>query len=106
MAKRKIKFKLDINGLDEVMKSEGMQEKLKVAGEAVVEAAMYGTHGKQFAEATGTEVEHGLFGSSVHLGDYTALANVYPIDATAILLGDNSLLRALGAAGLSLSKRG
>ena len=70
------------------MKSAEMQEILQQAGDAV-------------AAAAGEDYD-----ASVHVADYTAIANVYPTTAKAAaeVYENNSLLKALGAAGLPTEK--
>ena len=57
---KKVRFELNLPGLNEVMKSDGMQSALQAAGNAVAKAA-----GKDYA-------------ARVHTANYVAIANVYP----------------------------
>ena len=84
----KVEFKLDINGLRELMKGPEMQAVLQEAGETV-------------ASIAGDD-----YGSRVHVADYTAIANVYPDskEAAKEVHENNSLLKALGASGLKMGK--
>ena len=87
MSKRVI-FKLDIEGLNELMKSDEMQAHLEKAGEAVAKTAGTG------------------YASSVHVADYTAIANVWPDtpEAARDNYENNTLLKALTASGLRNKK--
>ena len=84
----KVEFKLDINGLRELMKGPEMQAVLQEAGEAV-------------ASGAGDD-----YGSRVHVADYTAIANVYPDSKEAAKdnYENNTLVKALGSSGLSMRK--
>lgn len=84
----KTKFELNLPGLNEVMKSGGMQAQLQAAGQAVAGAA------------------DGNYGVRVHEASFVAIANVYPDDAKTARKNyeSNELLKAIGAAGLSMSK--
>ncbi len=84
----KIKFELNLPGLNQLMKSAGMQAHLQAAGEAVAGVAQ------------------GNYGVRVHEASFVAIANVYPEDAESARRNseDNELLKALGAAGLPMSK--
>ena len=90
MSSKVVKFKLNMSGLNELMKSGEMQSHLAQAGSAVASAAGEG------------------YGSRVHLADYVAIANVYPDSAEAAQdnYENNSLLKAIGAAGLHSQKGG
>ena len=57
---KKVRFELDIKGLNELMKSSGMQAALQSAGNALAQSA-----GREYA-------------SSVHTASFVAIANVYP----------------------------
>ena len=79
----KVKFELDIRGLNELMKSPEMksildQEGAKVAGRAS------GMSGEQFGHRT-------------HVADYVAITNVYPDSKEAARdnYNNNTLLKAL-----------
>ena len=79
-------FELDLNGLNEIMKSSEMQSALSGAGSAVVNAA------------------GGDYAMRVHLGSFTAICNVYPDSKAAAKENNqnNTLVKALGAAGLQM----
>ena len=82
----KVDFKLNINGLRELMKSSAMQSQLEAAGQAVASAA-----GRDY-------------GTRVHTASYVAICNVYP-DSKASAeenYEENTLLKGLGASGLSM----
>ena len=82
----KVKFELNLAGLNEVMSSPGMQAQLQAAGEAVAGAA------------------NGNYGVRVHTAEYVAIANVYPDDQESAKKNyeDNELLKAVGAVGLRM----
>ena len=84
----KVEFELDINGLRELMKGPEMQGALEDAGNAVASAA------------------GGDYGVRVHVASYVAIANVYPDSKEAAKdnYENNTLLKALGSAGLSMRK--
>ena len=84
----KVEFKLDINGLRELMKGPEMQAVLQEAGEAVASGA------------------GGDYGTRVHVADYVAIANVFPESKEAAKdnYENNTLLKALGSAGLKMGK--
>ena len=75
----KVKFKLNLKGLNELMKSEEMQSILEEKGKRVANNA-----GKEYA-------------SRVHLASFVAIANVYPDskDAAKDNYKNNTLLKAL-----------
>lgn len=83
-----VDFKLDINGLRELMKSAEMQTVLNEAGRAV-------------AHNAGSE-----YGTRVHTASFVSIANVYPESKKAAreVYKNNVLLKALGAAGLRMGK--
>ena len=83
-----VKFKLNLPGLNELMKSSEMQSALLEAGNAVASAA-----GSDYA-------------AEVHTANYIAISNVYPDSKAAASenFKDNTLLKAIGAAGLSMVK--
>ena len=101
--KYNVDFKFDIKGLNALMKSDEMQEHLQEAAEAVAEASTYGKYGKMINEAIGAEVEHGLYGASVHVADFVAIAHVYPLDSVAALMA-NDMLRGISVVGLPMKK--
>lgn len=84
----KARFELNLRGLNEVMKSGGMQAHLQSAGEATAGMA------------------DGNYGVRVHTADFTAIANVYPEDVESYRknMESNELLKAAGAVGLRMSK--
>lgn len=87
MAKR-VRFKLNLPGLNELMKSQEMQDVLLEAGKAV-------------AQAAGSD-----YGAEVHKASYIAISNVYPDSKRAAHenFKDNSLLKAIGTVGLKQTK--
>lgn len=84
----KVDFKLNLAGLNELMKSPEMQSALQQAGSAV-------------AGSAGVD-----YGVRVHQASFVAIANVYPDskEAAADNYKNNSLLKALGSVGLSMKK--
>lgn len=76
----KVKFKLDINGLRQLMKSAEMQSCLD-------------EYGAEVAGRVGDD-----YGHRVHVADYVAICNVYPDSAEAAKANyeDNTLLTAIG----------
>lgn len=84
----KIKFELNLRGLNELMKSGEMQSCLQKAGSAVAHSA------------------GGEYGTRVHQASFVAICNVYPDSKKAAKdnYENNTLLKALGSAGLSTSK--
>ena len=82
------KFELNLSGLNELMKSPEMQSALSEAGVAVANAA-----GAEYAQR-------------VHVANFVAIANVYPDSKEAAKENyeTNSLLKAIGSVGLSMSK--
>ena len=85
---KKVEFELDINGLRELMKGPEMQAALQEAGDAVASGA------------------GGDYGTRVHVADYVAIANVFPESKEAAKdnYENNTLLKALGSAGLNMGK--
>ena len=85
---KKVEFELDINGLRELMKGPEMQAVLQEAGDAVASGA------------------GGDYGVRVHVADYVAIANVFPESKEAAKdnYENNTLLKALGSAGLKMGK--
>lgn len=85
---KKVEFELDINGLRELMKGPEMQAVLQEAGDAVASGA------------------GGDYGVRVHVADYVAIANVFPESKEAAKdnYENNTLLKALGSAGLNMGK--
>ncbi len=90
---KKVGFKLNLQGLNELMKSKEMQNALEEAGAAVVNAANEGA---------------AVYGHRTHLGDFTAICNVYPDNKEAAYKNyqQNTLLKAVSAAGLPMAKKG
>ena len=84
----KVRFELNLPGLNAVMKSDGIQAQLQEAGEAVAGAA------------------DGNYNTATHMLNYFAQVNVYPADRESAIKNsrNNELLKALGAAGLPMSK--
>lgn len=84
----KVEFELNLSGLNELMKSPEMQSALDEAGAAV-------------AQAAGAEYAH-----RVHTASFVSIANVYPDSKEAAKENyeTNSLLKAIGSVGLSMSK--
>ena len=79
-------FELNLPGLNELMKSAEMQAVLTQAGNAVASAA------------------GGDYGVRTHVASFFAIANVYPNSAKAAKdnFENNTLVKSLGAAGLSM----
>ena len=79
-------FKLNLPGLNELMKSPEMQSHLARAGEAV-------------ANAAGSDYDH-----KTYKLNFVAVENVYPNSRKAAHdnYENNTLLKALGSAGLSM----
>ena len=86
----KFHFELNLPGLNELMMSGEMQAILEAAGENVASAA------------------GGDYGVRVHVASFVAIANVYPDSKEAAKdnYEHNTLLKALGSAGLSETKGG
>lgn len=87
---KKVRFELDIKGLNELMKSSEMQSALKSAGNALAQSA-----GREYA-------------SSVHTASFVAIANVYPNSKEAAKdnYENNTLIKSIRGAGLSTKKGG
>ena len=81
-----VRFVLDIHGLNDLMKSEWMQNEINEVAEQVVGR---GT-------SNGTDLEY-----RTHLGSFTAITNVFPAteEAAKKNLDDNSLAVALYGGG-------
>ena len=81
-----VEFKLNLPGLNELMKSSAMQAHLAQAGRAV-------------ASAAGEDYD-----CSTYVLNYVAIENIYPTSAKAAIdnSNNNTLLKALGSAGLSM----
>lgn len=86
---KKVFFKLDINGLRELMKSSEMQAALDEAGAAVASAAGEG------------------YGYRTHVANYVAITNVFPEtkEAAHDNYESNALEKALGSTGLPRTKK-
>lgn len=84
----KPEFKLDVAGLNELMKSAPMQAHLTQAGNAVASAA------------------GGEYGVRTHTASFVAIANVFPESKQAAkdTYEKNTLVKALRAAGLRMQK--
>lgn len=85
---KKVRFELNLKGLNELMKSEEMQDVLLNAGQEVASAAGEG------------------FEAEVHQADYVAISNVYPTthEARKENLENNTLLKVVGSVGLPTHK--
>lgn len=85
---KKVRFELNLPGLNELMKSSETQSALQSAGNAVAKAA-----GRDY-------------GVNVHTANWVAIANVYPNskDAAKENAENNTLLKGLSGAGLSMKK--
>lgn len=85
---RSVDFELNIDGLRELMQSDGMRSSLEEAGQAVAAAAGIG------------------YGTRLHEGSYVAICNVFPDSEEAAKdnYENNTLLKAVGASGLPQSK--
>lgn len=83
-----VRFELNIKGLNEVMKSPGMQQQLQQAARQVCESAGSG------------------YGSDVKIASYEAIAKIYPKSGKAGKDNseNNTLLRTLQAVGLPMTK--
>ena len=90
---KKIDFKLDINGLRELMKSGEMQTVLKEAGEEVAHIASNMSDGEPY-------------GVRPRVATWVAIANIYPDSETAQKMNSdmNIALKALTSSGLPLEK--
>lgn len=88
----KVKIVTNPEGIEQLFKSQEMQDYLKEVGDKVVAAA---------DEATG--LKHGR---RVHLADHTAICNVYANSRAARLenLEHNTLIKAVNRVGLPTSK--
>lgn len=84
----RVKFQLNLPGLNELMKSGEMQSILSDAGRAVARAA-----GSDYGERT-------------HVASFVAISNVFPTSkkAAADNYKNNTLVKALGSAGLKMTK--
>ena len=84
----KVKIKLNLPGINAIMKGDGIQGVLKAAGDSVASNA-----GDEYA-------------ASINVGHYIAFCNVYPDSAKAANdnFRNNSLLKALSSSGLKMTK--
>ena len=89
----KVEIKLNLAGVNEMMKSPEIQSAVQAAGEAVAAAASGMAHGEPFEAQT-------------HLANWIAVTNVWPASrkAAQVNFDENVLLKALGSAGLPMSK--
>lgn len=82
-----VRFELDITGLQQLMKSDGMQNALENAAQAVKRQA------------------GGGYGTNTHVASFVAISNVYPITKRAQRSAmNNALLKAASAVGLRMEK--
>ena len=83
-----VKFELNLKGLNDLMKSDGMQGYLQDAAAQVANNAGHG------------------YGYDVKIASYEAIAKIYPHSAGAAKanLKRNTLLKSLQAVGLPLTK--
>ena len=89
---KKIEFKLNIEGLRELMKSPEMGAVISEATDTVLNAAVgMGADG---------------YSSLVKTADYVTLGKVFPTDAASAKdnYENNTLVKALGSAGLKMGK--
>ena len=86
----KVEIKLNLPGINNVMKSDGIQGVINSCGTAVANKA-----GSEYA-------------AEVNVGRWLAFCNVFPNskDAAHDNFKNNSLLKALNSSGLKLTKRG
>lgn len=84
----KVKFELDLKGLNELMKSDWMQGCVLEAGKAV-------------ANASGSD-----YAAEVHTASFVAISNVYPNSKEAAKdnYEHNTLLKGISAAGVPMEK--
>ena len=89
---KKVEIRLNLPGINAVMKSQPIRDALQAAGDAVASGAS-GMDGSDYAAST-------------HLANWIAVANVFPNSKEAAHRNfrDNTLLKALGGAGLPGSK--
>ena len=83
-----VKVKLNLTGLNELMKSQEITDAVLEAGQAVAQAA------------------GGDYSAEVHTARWIAISNVYPDSKEAAHenFKDNTLLKAIGAVGLKQTK--
>lgn len=84
----KVKVELNLQGLNELMKSQEIQDALQEAGTAL-------------AKAAGSDYE-----ARTHLANWVAITNVYPNSKEAAKdnFQNNTLVKAVGTVGLPLHK--
>ena len=84
-----VKVKLNLAGVNELMRSPEIQAALTEAGKTVAKSA-----------------DGGTYEARTHLASYVAITNVYPADKKAAKANrkDNTLLKAVGAVGLPTRK--
>ena len=84
----KVGIKLNLPGINAIMKSDGIQSVIKSAGDSVASSA-----GEDYT-------------ASVNVGRWLAFCNVYPDSAKAASdnFKNNSLLKALSSSGLKMTK--
>ena len=84
-----VKFKLNLPGLNELMKSGEMQSALLEAGQAVANNA------------------GGDYAAEVHVANWIAISNVYPDSKAAANdnFRHNTLLKSLSSVGLPMEKK-
>lgn len=89
---KKVEIRLNLPGINAVMKSPEIQKAVQAAGDAVASSAS-SMEGEDFAATT-------------HLANWIAVANVFPNSKKAAHANfeRNTLLKALGGAGLPGSK--
>ena len=83
-----VEFELNLKGLNDLMKSDGMQEYLQDAAAQVANNAGHG------------------YGYDVKIASYEAIAKIYPHDSESARDNseNNTLLKSLQAVGLPLTK--
>ena len=88
-----VRFELDINGLRELMKSGPMQEALQEAGKAVA---------GQGQAMSGEEYTHRIV-----QGEWVSICQVFPVGYAGYKdsVDNNTALKALGSAGIPMSKK-
>lgn len=84
----KVRFELNLAGINELMKSPEMESHLAVAARKVADAAGEG------------------YASDTHQADFTAIGTAFPNSAEAAKENyrENTLLKALSSVGLKMSK--
>jgi len=89
---KKVEIRLNLPGINAVMKSPEIQKAVQAAGDAVASGAS-GMDGEAYAATT-------------HLANWIAVTNVFPNskEAAHSNFRDNTLLKAMGGAGLPGSK--